>query len=84
MFSPLIVKKTTPPKATPPKAAPPKATSPKAAPPEADIKPKEFRPALLHGEKVQGFMTSTFVPARTVVEKFSHDSQTADQVRLRL
>jgi hypothetical protein len=53
-------------------------------PTKAGTKPREFHPALLYGEKVQGFMTATFVPARTVVELFTHDNQTADQVRLRL
>ncbi len=46
--------------------------------------PRAFCPALLHGEKVQGFMTTTFVPARTAVEPFAHDHQTADQIRFRL
>ncbi|KAI9444006.1 hypothetical protein H4582DRAFT_1807752, partial [Lactarius indigo] len=45
--------------------------------------PGAFCPALLHGEKVQGFMTTTFLPAGTVVEPFAHDHQTADQIRLR-
>ncbi|KAH9005511.1 hypothetical protein EDB86DRAFT_2795794, partial [Lactarius hatsudake] len=33
-----------------------------ALPPESDIDPRPLCPALLHGEKVQGFMTATFVP----------------------
>ncbi|KAI9455142.1 hypothetical protein BJY52DRAFT_1122187 [Lactarius psammicola] len=40
-----------------------------------------FCPVLLRGEKVQGFMTTTFVRARTIVEPFAHDHQTADQIR---
>jgi hypothetical protein len=55
-----------------------------STPPKEGINPREFHPALLNGEKVQGFMTTTFIPARTVVEPFTHDNQTADQVRLRL
>ncbi|KAH8977863.1 hypothetical protein EDB86DRAFT_2816692 [Lactarius hatsudake] len=51
-------------------------------PPGVDADPRAFYPVLLHGEKVQGFMTTTFVPARTIVEPFSHDYQTADQIRL--
>ncbi|KAH9005522.1 hypothetical protein EDB86DRAFT_3240052 [Lactarius hatsudake] len=51
--------------------------------PEVDTDPRAFRPALLHGEKVQGLTTATFVPARTIVERFVHSNQTADQVRLR-
>jgi hypothetical protein len=55
-----------------------------APPAEVDLDPRAFCPALLHGEKVQGFMTATFVPARTIDEPFTHDYQTADQLRLRL
>ncbi len=55
-----------------------------APPPDVDTNSRAFTPALLHGEKVQGFMTSTFVPARTIVEPFAYDYQTADQIRLRL
>ncbi|KAH9021925.1 hypothetical protein EDB84DRAFT_517274 [Lactarius hengduanensis] len=58
-----------------------------APPPESDIDPRPLCPALLHGEKVQGFMTATFVPTtRTKVVGpvvFAHDRQTADQIRLR-
>ena len=53
-------------------------------PAEEDLDPRAFSPVLLHGEKVQGFMTATFVPARTINEPFTHDYQTADQLRLRL
>ncbi|KAH9171595.1 hypothetical protein EDB89DRAFT_1906874 [Lactarius sanguifluus] len=52
--------------------------------PGVDTNSSAFCPALLHGEKVQGFMTTTFFPARTIVEPFVHDHQTADQIRLRL
>ncbi|KAI9450262.1 hypothetical protein BJY52DRAFT_1175724 [Lactarius psammicola] len=52
-----------------------------ALPPGVDTDPRTFYPALLHGEKVQGFMTTTVV---TIVEPFSHDHQTIDQIRLRL
>ncbi|KAH9059752.1 hypothetical protein EDB87DRAFT_1790917 [Lactarius vividus] len=52
--------------------------------PGVDTNSSSFSPALLHGEKVQGFITTTFFPARTIVEPFSHDHQTADQIRLRL
>jgi hypothetical protein len=54
-----------------------------APPPGWDTDPSAFCPALLHGEKVQGFMTTTFVPARTNVKPFTHDYQTADQIRIR-
>ncbi|KAH9029436.1 hypothetical protein EDB85DRAFT_2251894, partial [Lactarius pseudohatsudake] len=53
-----------------------------APPPGVDADSKAFYPTLLHGEKVQGFMTTTLVPARTIEEPFSHDDQTADQIRL--
>ncbi|KAI9450271.1 hypothetical protein BJY52DRAFT_1227294 [Lactarius psammicola] len=56
---------------------------PYALPPGVDADPRAFCPALLHGEKVQGFMTTTFVPERTIVEQFSYDQQTPDQIRLR-
>ncbi|KAI9455145.1 hypothetical protein BJY52DRAFT_1122154 [Lactarius psammicola] len=55
------------------------------APPQGvENDPRAFYPGptLLHGEKVQGFMTTTLVPARTIVEPFAHDNQTADQIRL--
>ncbi|KAI0302836.1 hypothetical protein B0F90DRAFT_1667445 [Multifurca ochricompacta] len=52
-------------------------------PPGVHVDPKVLLPTLLHGEKVQGFMTAEFKPAKTVVEPFFHDHQTADQVRLR-
>ena len=49
-----------------------------------DADPRAFCPVLLHGEKVQGFMTTTFVPEGTIDEPFAHDYQTAEQIRLRL
>jgi hypothetical protein len=52
-------------------------------PPGWDTDPRAFCPALLHGEKVQGFMTTTFMPARMSVESFSHDHQTTEQIRIR-
>ena len=52
-------------------------------PPGRDTDPKAFCPSLLHGEKVQGFMTTTFVPARTIVKPFTYEDQTAEQIRLR-
>ncbi|KAI9455080.1 hypothetical protein BJY52DRAFT_1151944 [Lactarius psammicola] len=58
----------------------------RAPPPDSGIDPGAICPTLLHGEKVQGFMTATFVPAtRTKVMgpvAFTHDHQTADQIRL--
>ena len=54
-----------------------------APPPGEDADSRTYRPALLHGEKVQGFMTTIFVPARKVVEQFAYDDQTAEQIRLR-
>ena len=54
-----------------------------APPPGCDIDPSVFHPVLLHGEKVQGFMTTTFLPARTNVEPFSYDHQTIEQIRFR-
>ena len=55
-----------------------------APPPDSDTYPKLLFPALLHGEKVQGFMTATFMQATKVVDSFSYDGQTAQQMRLRL
>ena len=49
-----------------------------------DTDPRALCPALLHGEKVQGFMTTKLGPARKIIESFSHDHQTAEQIRLRL
>ena len=55
----------------------------KTPPPGVATDPKVFHPVLLHGEKVQGFMTTTFVPARKIVEPFSYDNQTTEQIALR-
>jgi hypothetical protein len=41
-------------------------------------------PRLLHGETTQGFMTADFKPARAASEPFSHDHQSARQIRLLL
>ncbi|KAI0292593.1 hypothetical protein B0F90DRAFT_1645427, partial [Multifurca ochricompacta] len=46
------------------------------------IDPNVLCPTLLHGEKVQGFMTAEFKPGKTIVKPFSLDHQTADQIRL--
>jgi hypothetical protein len=46
--------------------------------------PSTFSPKLLYGETTQGFMTAHFRPARSTVEKFSHDHQSAAQIRLLL
>jgi hypothetical protein len=46
--------------------------------------PSTFSPKLLYGETTQGFMTAHFRPARSTVEKFSHDHQSASQIRLLL
>ncbi|KAI9455071.1 hypothetical protein BJY52DRAFT_1388982, partial [Lactarius psammicola] len=54
------------------------------APPLVDADTGPFCPVLLHGEKVQVFMTTTFMRARTIVEPFAHDHQTADQIRSHL
>ena len=53
-----------------------------APPPGMNTDPRAFCPALLHGEKVQGFMTTTFLPARTVVKPFTYEYQTSEQIRL--
>lgn len=54
-----------------------------APPPGMNTDPKAFCPALLRGEKVQGFMTTTFLPARIVTKPFTYEYQTAEQIRLR-
>ena len=55
-----------------------------ALPPDSGTDPRAPFPALLHGERVQGFMTATFVPATKIVEPFSYDRQSSEQIRLRL
>jgi hypothetical protein len=49
-----------------------------------DIDPSTFSPKLLYGETTQGFMTAQFRPARSTVERFSRDHQSAAQIRLLL
>jgi hypothetical protein len=55
-----------------------------APPPDSATDPRALFPVLLHGERVQGFMTATFVPATKIVQPFSYDFQSAEQIRLRL
>ncbi|KAF8261846.1 hypothetical protein EI94DRAFT_1705222 [Lactarius quietus] len=55
----------------------------RALPPHSNTDSKALCPALLHGEKVQGFMTATFVPATKNVDLFCYDGETAEQIRLR-
>ncbi|KAH8980307.1 hypothetical protein EDB92DRAFT_1937150 [Lactarius akahatsu] len=51
-------------------------------PPNMHIDPSILSPRLLYGETTQGFMTADFRPARATVEPFSHDHQSASQIRL--
>ena len=53
-------------------------------PPNMHIDPSIFSPKLLYGETTQGFMTAHFRPARSTAEPFSHDHQSAGQIRLLL
>ena len=53
-------------------------------PPNMHIDPSISSPKLLYGESMQGFMTANFRPARATVEPFSHDHQSAPQIRLLL
>jgi hypothetical protein len=53
-----------------------------APPPDSDVDPSALYPVLLHGEKVQGFMTATFVPATKNVNRFYHDGLSSEQIRL--
>ena len=48
------------------------------------IDPRIFSPKLLYGETTQGFITAHFRPARSTVDPFSHDHQSASQIRLLL
>jgi hypothetical protein len=50
--------------------------------PKIHIKPSVLPPRLLHGETTQGFMTGEFKPAKATSEPFSHDYQSARQIRL--
>jgi hypothetical protein len=52
--------------------------------PKIHIKPSVLPPRLLHGETTQGFMTGEFKPAKATSEPFSHDYQSARQIRLLL
>jgi hypothetical protein len=52
------------------------------SPPKMHIDPSVLSPRLLNGETMQGFMTAHFRPARSTVERFSHDHQSASQIRL--
>jgi hypothetical protein len=54
------------------------------SPPKMHIDPSVLSPRLLYGETMQGFMTAHFRPARSTVERFSHDHQSASQIRLLL
>ena len=53
-------------------------------PPKIHIDPSVLTPRLLYGETTQGFMTAHFRPVRATVERFSHDHQSASQIRLLL
>ena len=55
-----------------------------APPPDPGTDPRALYPALLQGEKVQGFMTATFVPATKIIEPYSYNDQHAEHVRLLL
>ncbi len=52
------------------------------SPPNTYIDPSVLSPRLLYGETTQGFMTADFRPARTTFEPFSHNRQSASQIRL--
>ncbi|KAF8270139.1 hypothetical protein EI94DRAFT_1572222, partial [Lactarius quietus] len=51
-------------------------------PPKMHIDPNILSPRLLYGETMQGFMTANFRPARSTVERFHRDHQSASQIRL--
>ena len=53
-------------------------------PPDIHMDPSTFSPKLLYGEANQGFMTAHFRPARSTVDNFDHDHQSASQIRLLL
>jgi hypothetical protein len=55
-----------------------------APPPGSDVDPSALYPVLLHGEKVQGFMTATFVPATKIVDHFYYDGLSSEEIRLHL
>ncbi|KAI9455154.1 hypothetical protein BJY52DRAFT_1122135, partial [Lactarius psammicola] len=50
-------------------------------PPDMHIDPSVLSPRLLCGEITQGFMTANYQQAKTTVEPFSHDDQSASQIR---
>ena len=52
--------------------------------PKKHLDQSVLSPRLLHGETTQGFMTADFKPARATSEPFSHDYQSARQIRLLL
>jgi hypothetical protein len=47
-----------------------------------NVGPSALYPSLLHGEKVQGFMSATFVPAKKILDPFSYDGISAEEIRL--
>ncbi|KAH9959519.1 hypothetical protein BJV74DRAFT_984284 [Russula compacta] len=53
-------------------------------PPKMHLDPKILSPRLLHGESMQGFMTAKYKQGKTLVEPFTHDHQSASQIRLLL
>jgi hypothetical protein len=53
-------------------------------PSDSVVHPSSLYPALLHGEKVQGFMTATFVPAKKILDRFYYDGLSAEEIRLLL
>jgi hypothetical protein len=53
-------------------------------PPRIHIDQKELSPRLLYGETMQGFMTAEFKQAKTLINKFLHNDQSAAQIRLLL
>ena len=46
--------------------------------------PTILSPKLLFGETIQGFMTAEFKEAKVLVDHFSRDHQSAQQIRLLL
>jgi hypothetical protein len=53
-------------------------------PPNSDVDPSALHPALLHGEKVQGFMTATFVPATKTADPFYYDGISTEEIMILL
>ena len=54
------------------------------SPPGIHVDHKNLSPRLLYGETMQGFMTTEFKQAETLVEKFVHHDQSDAQIRLLL